>query len=216
MSYDEAEFGQFCCYDFEESCDNTYHYSKMTGYVVNASNDGSVYGANVFTAKADEKLDKAGFMYVGKTGSADYTLSVYTDVSDSDPIGVLETQISGSVSANGFYTVDFPEDILLEEGEKYSISVKFSGDSGRGYLLAESDRTSKAQSGQSYVSLNGKYWSDVGAAREPARLSGPHHAEPLNKPLPAKPGAKALCGHGRAALGDGRLRTLASDGGADP
>ena len=100
VSYDEAEFGQFCCYDFEESCDNTYHYSKMTGYVVNASNDGSVYGANVFTAKADEKLDKAGFMYVGKTGSADYTLSVYTDVSDSDPIGVLETQISGSVSAN--------------------------------------------------------------------------------------------------------------------
>lgn len=163
VSYDEAEFGQFCCYDFEESCDNTYHYSKMTGYVVNASNDGSVYGANVFTAKADEKLDKAGFMYVGKTGSADYTLSVYTNVSDSDPIGVLETQISGSVSANGFYTVDFPEDILLEEGEKYSISVKFSGDSGRGYLLAESDRTSKAQSGQSYVSLNGKYWSDVGA-----------------------------------------------------
>ena len=150
VSYDEAEFGQFCCYDFEESCDNTYHYSKMTGYVVNASNDGSVYGANVFTAKADEKLDKAGFMYVGKTGSADYTLSVYTDVSDSDPIGVLETQISGSVSANGFYTVDFPEDILLEEGEKYSISVKFSGDSGRGYLLAESDRTSKAQSGQSH------------------------------------------------------------------
>lgn len=163
VSYDEAEFGQFCCYDFEESCDNTYHYSKMTGYVVNASNDGSVYGANVFTAKADEKLDKAGFMYVGKTGSADYTLSVYTNVSDSDPIGVLETQISGSVSANGFYTVDFPEDILLEEGEKYSISVKFSGDSGRGYLLAESDRTSKVQSGQSYVSLNGKYWSDVGA-----------------------------------------------------
>ena len=163
VSYDEAEFGQFCCYDFEESCDNTYHYSKMTGYVVNASNDGSVYGANVFTAKADEKLDKAGFMYVGKTGSADYTLSVYTNVSDSDPIGVLETQISDSVSANGFYTVDFPEDILLEEGEKYSISVKFSGDSGRGYLLAESDRTSKAQSGQSYVSLNGKYWSDVGA-----------------------------------------------------
>lgn len=53
VSYDEAEFGQFCCYDFEESCDNTYHYSKMTGYVVNASNDGSVYGANVFTAKAD-------------------------------------------------------------------------------------------------------------------------------------------------------------------
>lgn len=163
VSYDEAEFGQFCCYDFEESCDNTYHYSKMTGYVVNASNDGSVYGANVFTAKADEKLDKAGFMYVGKTGSADYTLSVYTDVSDSDPIGVLEAQISGSVSANGFYTVDFPEDILLEKGEKYSISVKFSGDSGRGYLLAESDRTSKAQAGQSYVSLNGKYWSDVGA-----------------------------------------------------
>lgn len=163
VSYDEAEFGQFCCYDFEESCDNTYHYSKMTGYVVNASNDGSVYGANVFTAKADEKLDKAGFMYVGKTGCADYTLSVYTDVSDIDPIGVLETQISGLVSANGFYTVDFPEDILLEEGEKYSISVKFSGDSGRGYLLAESDRTSKAQSGQSYVSLNGKYWSDVGA-----------------------------------------------------
>lgn len=66
------------------------------------------------------------------------------------------------MSANGFYTVDFPKDILLEEGEKYSISVKFSGDSGRGYLLAESDRTSKAQSGQSYISLNGKYWSDVG------------------------------------------------------
>lgn len=163
VSYDEAEFGQFSCYDFEESCDNTYHYSKMTGYVVNASNDGSVYGANVFIANADEKLNKAGFMYVGKTGSADYTLSVYTDVSDSDPIGVLEMQISGSVSANGFYTVDLPDDILLEKGEKYSISVKFSGDGGRGYLLAESDRTSKAQAGQSYVSLNGKYWSDVGA-----------------------------------------------------
>ena len=45
----------------------------MTGYVVNANNDGSVYGANVLDTKADEKLDKAGFMYAGKTGSADYT-----------------------------------------------------------------------------------------------------------------------------------------------
>ena len=125
----------------------------MTGYVVNASNDGSVYGANVFTAKADEKLDKAGFMYVGKTGSADYTLSVYTNVSDSDPIGVLETQISGSVSANGIYTVDFPEDILLEEGEKYSISVKFSGDSGRDISLQKATEHQRCSQGKAMFPL---------------------------------------------------------------
>ena len=51
--------------------------------------------------KADGKLCKAGLKYGGETGSAGYTLSIYTDVSDSDPIGVLETRMSGAVSANG-------------------------------------------------------------------------------------------------------------------
>lgn len=166
ISYDQKEFGQWNCYDFEKSCDNTYFYSKMTGYMVNASNDGAVYAANVFTAKESEKLDKAGFVYVGNTGSADYTLSVYTDVSSGGPVGVLESQVSGSVSANGFYTVDIPEDVLLEKGESYSVVIKFSGDDNRGYAVAESGKTSKATAGQSYISINGRYWTDVKAGND--------------------------------------------------
>lgn len=45
-------------------------------------------------------------MYLGYTGKSDYTVQVYTSVSDSTPVGILECEVSGKVQSDGFYTVD--------------------------------------------------------------------------------------------------------------
>lgn len=83
--------------------------------------------------KKDELLDKVGFMYLGYTGKSDYTVQVYTSVSDSTPVGILECEVSGKVQSDGFYTVDIP-DVELDEGERYSVVMTFSGDDGSGYV----------------------------------------------------------------------------------
>ena len=79
ISYEEARNAGGCCSIF---------------YV---SNENKMSGADVFTAKKDELLDKVGFMYLGYTGKSDYTVQVYTSVSDSTPVGILECEVSGKV-----------------------------------------------------------------------------------------------------------------------
>ena len=48
-------------------------------------------------------------------------------------MGILECEVSGKVQSDGFYTVDIP-DVELDEGERYSVVMTFSGDDGSGYV----------------------------------------------------------------------------------
>ena len=122
-------------FDLTESCDNNYHYpANKDNSIFYVSNENKMSGADVFTAKKDELLDKVGFMYLGYTGKSDYTVQVYTSVSDSTPVGILECEVSGKVQSDGFYTVDIP-DVELDEGERYSVVMTFSGDDGSGNVL---------------------------------------------------------------------------------
>lgn len=98
ISYEEAEMTDWVAFDLTESCDNNYHYpANKDNSIFYVSNENKMSGADVFTAKKDELLDKVGFMYLGYTGKSDYTVQVYTSVSDSTPVGILECEVSGKV-----------------------------------------------------------------------------------------------------------------------
>lgn len=99
-------------------------------------------------------------MYLGYTGKSDYTVQVYTSVSDSTPVGILECEVSGKVQSDGFYTVDIP-DVELDEGERYSVVMTFSGDDGSGYVTVYGYSDGVMKPGQAYISNDGDSWTDV-------------------------------------------------------
>lgn len=161
ISYEEAEMTDWVAFDLTESCDNNYHYpANKDNSIFYVSNENKMSGADVFTAKKDELLDKVGFMYLGYTGKADYTVQVYTSVSDSTPVGILECEVSGKVQSDGFYTVDIP-DVELDEGERYSVVMTFSGDDGSGYVTVYGYSDGVMKPGQAYISNDGDSWTDV-------------------------------------------------------
>lgn len=160
ISYEEAEMTDWVAFDLTESCDNNYHYpANKDNSIFYVSNENKMSGADVFTAKKDELLDKVGFMYLGYTGKADYTVQVYTSVSDSTPVGILECEVSGKVQSDGFYTVDIP-DVELDEGERYSVVMTFSGDDGSGYVTVYGYSDGVMKPGQAYISNDGDSWTD--------------------------------------------------------
>lgn len=161
ISYEEAEMTDWVAFDLTESCDNNYHYpANKDNSIFYVSNENKMSGADVFTAKKDELLDKVGFMYLGYTGKSDYTVQVYTSVSDSTPVGILECEVSGKVHSDGFYTVDIP-DVELDEGERYSVVMTFSGDDGSGYVTVYGYSDGVMKPGQAYISNDGDSWTDV-------------------------------------------------------
>lgn len=123
ISYEEAEMTDWVAFDLTESCDNNYHYpANKDNSIFYVSNENKMSGADVFTAKKDELLDKVGFMYLGYTGKSDYTVQVYTSVSDSTPVGILECEVSGKVITQKI-TVKYGSK-TLKNGTDYT--VKYS------------------------------------------------------------------------------------------
>ena len=123
ISYEEAEMTDWVAFDLTESCDNNYHYpANKDNSIFYVSNENKMSGADVFTAKNDELLDKVGFMYLGYTGKSDYTVQVYTSVSDSTPVGILECEVSGKVITQKI-TVKYGSK-TLKNGTDYT--VKYS------------------------------------------------------------------------------------------
>ena len=161
ISYEEAEMTDWVAFDLTESCDNSYNYpANPSNSMFYVFNEKKMSGADVFTAENDELLDKVGFMYLGNTGKADYTVQVYTSVSDSTPVGLLECEVSGKVQSDGFYTVDIP-DVELDKGERYSVVVTFSNDGGAGYVTVYGYTDGLLKPGQAYISNDGDSWTDI-------------------------------------------------------
>lgn len=161
ISYEEAELCDWCAYDMEERSDNTYYHADSTDSMVYMDMPDGLYAANVFTAESDECLNRIGFLNICKAQALDYTATVYTSVSDSSPVGAKEISVNGTISGDGFYTVDLPKAVRLEKGEKFSVVICFEDSDNEGGFVAESLNVSHASSGESYYSVDGIGWTDV-------------------------------------------------------
>lgn len=179
--------------DKNNDYDNNYGYDGGVGTYRSAA-PGIIYGAQIFCAAAEsagtdtaapdaapmaEEIKAVSF--ATNTPGAFYTVSVYTDLpsDSSDPTdGILMSQVSNEVSLlyPGYYTVQLPKSVYVDEGVYFSIvvSVRAPGSASQATLMYDEAYGGSlsswvysnpgAKAGRSFLSADGEKWVDSATA----------------------------------------------------
>jgi len=121
------------------------------------------YGANVFTALADEAI-----VAVGTYASADntaYQITVYDSGISGGNFYNPRTTISGTFPEAGYYVVDLPAEVSVSLGQTFSVVVRFQTPGWNYPIPLEAPQTNYAAPtaayGQSYMSPDGSGYMDI-------------------------------------------------------
>ncbi len=137
ISYEDATLTDYTTFTAEKASmyDTIAQYDGY-GYNNAASirNVDAVYMANIFRADADSAVRYVGFYTL--TENRSFTVSVYRNVSGSDPTGgTLALTVSGNAPFAGYHTVTLGKDIPLQKGEYYSVVVEFPTDKSESFAV---------------------------------------------------------------------------------
>ena len=181
ISYYDVNFSNYVTF-FQTVSTDTYdrNYQYDGGISINSditATSGSMM-SNVFTAQEFEDLKAIAMpWYMDK--SMNYTISIYTDLTDSsDPTsGVLESITKGSVDGYGYYVIDLSQSVYLKDGETFSVVVCLESQDGSDISIGvDTDETgynndgtldyicdTTALEGQSFIYTEENGWVDIGA-----------------------------------------------------
>jgi len=124
----------------------------------------TLWGANIYTAWADEYLGAVGFYALRKNTS--YEIYIYDNFNGSEFSHPLGPKTSGTLTYPGYHTVTLSSPIPLTMGDDFSIVIKFTTpgyDRPVAIELPIEDNSSAATAnlGQSYFSGDGEEFSDI-------------------------------------------------------
>lgn len=167
-----------------------YQHDKfgITGAVGNGT---TVYwGANVFTAENDQPLEAVSFYAVDAHVTC--KVFVYKNLTPGSPVTETAAAVkTANFAYPGYYTVKLDNLVPLQEGEQFSVVVRFQNETNTAPICIESpifDHTSNATGGpgQSYVSDNGQNWQDLDTTHPQSNLCikafskfAPKYSEPV-------------------------------------
>lgn len=125
------------------------------------------WGANVFIAESSEALESVGFYAVD--AGMNYEIHIYKNIdaaANNPTSGTLTAVKTGTFVYAGYYTVKLDNPVPLEQGERFSIVVKFKSSTYRYSVpieapLARHSSGASANPGESYVSEDGLQWNDL-------------------------------------------------------
>ena len=168
ISYHDANIGTEN-FVFREA-ESTANYSRIyqydpLGWVTSVGyGRRSAWFANVFTAEADEELSAVSF-YTASPNSK-FSLYIYKNAAGGPRDGTLERRVNGKMASAGYHTVSTGSPIFLPRGQIFSVVVKLRTPKYDYPIPIESpmdnySSLATANSGESYVSPNGKDWSDL-------------------------------------------------------
>ena len=131
ISYEDTSLSEFAVFELGSADEYTTNYQHDTFYpasVLSADDEPDVnkpsYMANIFTADRTEQLEAIG-TYINSPGT-EYEITIYTDLQDvTDPASGTPSSVTcGTSELTGFTTIELDENVLIEEGELFSVSVK--------------------------------------------------------------------------------------------
>lgn len=168
ISYYDSNIGMHSIsYTKIEKPDNysSIYQSDLCGWVGQLGyNKNSIYASNVYRAKANERLEAAGF-YATEAGTRYevYAVSRYTG---PDSLSKGRMVASGSFENAGYYTVPFDHPLNLTDNAEFAIVVHLIIPEGTKPLAVEfasSDftQTVDLKDGQGYISPDGLAWERV-------------------------------------------------------
>ena len=160
--------------ELSDNYNNNYQYdgAMLYGYM---GYTGSNKYSNIFEAKANlggsENIKAVSFM-TGSSTNLNYTVSVYTNLSDdtNPESGTLAAQKSGVTTYDGMYTVVLDSSVNINEGKKFSVVVEVNSNSGKAAYLAyersmQSGKagywcTASVKANQSFINSPYNGWND--------------------------------------------------------
>ena len=168
ISYYDTNIGTYnVSYTRVDGVDN-YDYiyqSDLCGWIGQLGyNKESIFGANVFTAEADEVLEAISFYATGK--NSEYELFVVTDFTDEESLNNRIPVASGKLKNAGYYTIDFGQDIQISKGQEFAVILHIMTPDAVHPLAIEyaADKATAnvdTSDGLGYISTNGKDWENV-------------------------------------------------------
>ena len=168
ISYYDSNIGNQAVSYVKADTNNTYNYiyqSDLCGWVgqIGYSKEWA-YGANTFTAEANQQIEAAGFYALGKNTS--YQIYFVPNYTNTSTLSSKEIVASGTVSQAGYYTVKFNQAKTVNEGENFAIILYINTPDTLRPLAVEyvSDSMTAAvdiTDGKGFISNNGLDWENV-------------------------------------------------------
>lgn len=151
MSYDNPtyEITQFTMQS-ADAFDNIYQHQVTSDTSINSDS-----AANIFTAKADEKLEQVCFAAVG---ASDVSIEVYKLSEDyvSPVDGELISRFYAVTDFTGVHSIDCPDEVIFSAGDTFSVVINMKSQLQLNFKSENYDD----ESGRSYYSFGGE-WNDV-------------------------------------------------------
>lgn len=168
ISYYDSNIGNQAVSYVKADTNNTYNYiyqSDLCGWVgqIGYSKEWA-YGANTFTADADQQIEAAGFYALGK--DTNYQVYFVSNYENTGSLSTKEIVASGKVDQPGYYTVDFNSPKTVAKGENFAIVVYINTPDTLRPLAVEyaNDEITAAvdiTDGKGFISNNGLDWESV-------------------------------------------------------
>lgn len=153
-----------------DNYDNIYQ-SDLCGWVGKMGYDSEeMYGANVYTAKNNEKFCAASFYATG--AATEYELYLIHDFVDDNSFDNRVKLAAGTLEQAGYYTVDFDSPKDLRAGERYAVLL-YIRTPGAAYPMAIEYNSGDAaiadvdlEDGECYISYSGVKFVNVKEKKE--------------------------------------------------
>lgn len=171
VSYEEGSLNDGIAYVTVKAPENEriYQYDPLGCVSFFGVGETTVWFANTFTAKGDDKLTSVAFYTAVPNGS--YDVSIYTGCDADSPVsGTLAlTKTNFNVEAPGYNTVELPKSVQLKRDERFSVVIKATSSVADyvdliplEYPLARfSSEAATANAQESWYSSDGTMFTDV-------------------------------------------------------
>lgn len=144
--------------------DRIYYYDQLGKTSSTGYGSDTAWGANIFTAENDGNIVAVSLFTNSSTTS--YDIYIYDTFNGSTFRTIKGGPYSGTLSGKGYHTIALSDEVSIEEGEDFSVVVKFRTIGYKWPVPVEkpfSGYSSAAvgEAGQGYVSSNGSRWTDI-------------------------------------------------------
>lgn len=168
VSYEDVNIGSYgVSYSRIESADNydRIYQSDLCGFTAQIGyQQEEAWFANVYMTEEAAMLRAAGFYSTGK--NTEYEIYIVSDFEDKNSFKQKRYLCNGFLEDAGYYTIDFPEPVLIEAGNEFAIVIKINTENSEYPVAIECpveglSENADMTDGKGYLSLQGTLWEHI-------------------------------------------------------